>query len=128
VQTGTEASRQFGASQGLAALDAAGRAGQQLTNLGQEARAAEIQNAQLLESIGKAETAEEQAQKDLDYQDFLRQQGYPEEQLGFYSDILRGLPVANASTQTQTGSVYTNPLQQALGAGLSGISLYKAFQ
>ena len=128
VQTGTEASRQFGASQGLAALDAASRAAQQLTNLGSEARAAEIQNAQLLEAIGKEQMAEDQAQKDLDYQDYLRQQGYNEEQLGFYSDTLRGLPVANASTQTQTGSVYTNPLQQALGAGLSGISLYKAFQ
>lgn len=128
VQTGTEASRQFGASQGLAALDAAGRAGQQLTNLGQEARAAEIQNAQLLEAIGRSQQGEAQAGLDIGYQDFLRQQGYPEEQLGFYSDILRGLPVANAGTTTETGSVYTNPLQQALGAGLSGLSLYRAFQ
>jgi hypothetical protein len=127
VQTGTEASRQFGASQGLAALDAAGKAGQQLTSLGQEARAAEIQNAQLLEAIGRAQQGEAQAGLDIGYQDFLRQQGYPAEQLGFYSDILRGLPVANAGTTTQTGSVYTNPAQQALGAGLTGLSLYKAY-
>jgi hypothetical protein len=35
--------------------------------------------------------------------------------------------VANAGTTTQTGSVYTNPAQQALGAGLTGLSLYKAY-
>lgn len=127
VQTDTEASRQFGASQGLAALDAAGRAGQQLAGLGEKERETEIQNAQLLESIGKDQMAEQQAGLDIGYQDYLREQGYPEDQLGFYSDILRGLPVANAGTSTTTGSVYTNPAQQALGAGLTGLSLYKAY-
>jgi hypothetical protein len=118
------AAQQFG-------LDAlgfySGQAGQ-LANLGEQSRAAQIQNAQMLEAIGRAQQGEAQAGLDIGYQDFLRQQGYPEEQLGFYSDILRGLPVANASTTTATNSVYTNPLQQALGAGLSGLSLYRAFQ
>lgn len=118
------ASNQFG----LSALELQARQAGQLAGLSEQERAAQIQNAQLLEGVGKAQMAEEQAQKDLDYQDYLRQQGYPEEQLGFYSDILRGLPVADASTTTATNSVYTNPLQQALGAGLSGLSLYRAFQ
>jgi hypothetical protein len=128
VQTGTEASRQFGAGQGLAALQASGAAADQLAGFGQQERAAQIQNAQMLEAIGRAQQGEAQAGLDIGYQDFLRQQNYPKEQLAFYSDVLRGLPVAPAGTQTQTGSVYTNPLQQALGAGLSGLSLYKAFQ
>lgn len=128
VQTGTEASRQFGAGQGLAALDAAGRSAQQLVGFGEQERAAQIQNAQMLEAIGRSQQAETQAGLDIGYQDFLRQQGYPQEQLAFYSDILRGLPVANAGQTTATSSVYTNPLQQVLGAGLSGLSLYKAFQ
>jgi len=128
VQTGTEASRQFGAGQGLAALDAASRAGQQLVGLGEAERAAGIQNAQLLEAIGRAQQGDKQAGLDINYQDFLRQQAYPQEQLGFFSDILRGLPVANAGTSTTTGSVYTNPAQQALGAGLTGLSLYKAYR
>jgi len=128
VQTGTEASRQFGASQGLAALQAGGTEAGRLLAMGEAGRGAEIQNAQLLDAIGRDQQGEAQAGLDIDYQDFLRQQGYPHEQLAFYSDILRGLPVANAGTTTETGSVYTNPAQQAVGAGLSGLALYRAYQ
>lgn len=127
VQTGLEASRQFGAGQGLAALGAAGAEAGRLAALGEQERAAGIQGAQLLEGIGKAQQGEAQAGLDLAYQDFLRQQGYPQEQLAFYSDILRGLPVAPTSSQTQQGYQSYNPMQQALGAGLSALSLYKAF-
>jgi hypothetical protein len=128
VQTGTEASRQFGAGQGLAALGAAQSAAGQLASFGGLEREANIQNAQMLESIGRGQQAEAQAGLDIGYQDFLRQQGFPQEQLGFYSDILRGLPVANIGTQTSQNYQSYNPMQQALGAGLSGLSLYKAFQ
>jgi len=127
VQTDIEASRQFGAGQGLAALGAAGSAAGQLSSFGQQDRAADIQNAQLLEGIGRAQQGETQAGLDIAYQDYLRQQGYPQEQLAFYSDVLRGLPVAPTSSQTQQGYQYYNPTQQALGAGLSALSLYKAF-
>lgn len=127
VQTGTEASRQFGAGQGLAALGAAGAEAGRLAALGEQERAASIQGAQMLEGIGKAQQAEAQAGLDVGYQDFLRQQGYPMEQLAFYSDILQGLPVAPASSTTQQGYQSYNPMQQALGAGLSALSLYKAF-
>lgn len=127
VQTGIEASRQFGAGQGLAALGAAGAEAGRLAALGDQARAAQIQGAQMLEGIGSAQRGEAQAGLDIGYQDFLRQLGYPQEQLAFYSDVLRGLPVAPTSSQTQTGYQYTNPMQQALGAGISGLSLYKAF-
>jgi hypothetical protein len=129
VQTGTEASRQFGAGQGLAALGAAGAEAGRLTALGEQERAAGIQGAQLLEGIGKAQQGEVQAGLDIGYQDFLRQQGFPMEQLGNLSAMLRGLPIAPAGTQTstQTGFQYVNPVQQGLGAGLSALSLYKAF-
>jgi hypothetical protein len=127
VQTGTEASRQFGAGQGLAALGAAGAEAGRLTALGEQGRASDIQNAQLLESIGRSQQAEQQAGLDIAYQDFLRQQGYPQEQLAFYSDVLRGLPVAPTSSTSQQNYQSYNPLQQTLGAGLSALSLYKAF-
>jgi len=127
VETGTEASRQFGASQGLAALQARGAAAQQLAGFGQEERAAEIQNAQMLDALGRGQQREAQAGLDIGYQDYLRQQGYPQEQLAFYSDILRGLPVAPTSSQASTNYQYSNPTQQALGAGLTGLSLYQAY-
>jgi len=128
VQTGMEASRQFGAGQGLAALGAAGSEAGRLAALGEQGRAAEIQNAQMLEAIGKAQQGEAQAGLDIGYQDYLRQQGYPQEQIGFMADMLQGLPVAPTSSQTQQGYQSYNPLQQTLGAGLSALSLYKAFQ
>ena len=127
VQTGIEASRQFGAGQGLAALQARGAAAQQLAGFGQAERTADIQNAQMREAIGRAQQQEQQAGLDIGYQDFLRQQGYPQEQLAFYSDIMRGLPVAPTSSTTQTAYQYSNPMQQALGAGLTGLSLYQAY-
>jgi hypothetical protein len=127
VQTGTEASRQFGAGQGLAAIQASQAAGTQLVGLGEKEREAEIQNAQLLDTLGRSNMAEQQAGLDIGYQDYLRQQGYPAEQIAMRSNVIQGLPVQNAGTTTQTGSTYTNPLQQGLGAGLSALSLYKAY-
>ena len=127
VQTGTEASRQFGASQGLAAIQASQAAGTQLVGLGEKEREAQIQNAQLLDTLGRSQQAETQAGLDIGYQDYLRQQGYPMEQTAMMSNVLQGLPVQAAGTTTQTGYGYTNPLQQAAGAGLAGLSLYKAY-
>jgi len=127
VQTGTEASRQFGAGQGLAAIGATGAEAGRLAALGEQGRGAQIQNAQLLEAIGAAQRGEAQAGLDIGYQDYLRQQGFPREQIAFYADLLQGLPVAPASSQTQQAYQSYNPMQQAIGAGLSGLSLYKAF-
>lgn len=79
----------------------------------------------MLDSIGKAQQAQQQAGLDLGYEDFLRQQGWNQQQLGFLSSVLQGLPLANAGTTTQTTPY--NPVQQALGAGLSALSLYKGF-
>ncbi len=95
----------------------------QVSALEQQARAGNIQAAQLLEAIGKSNQAYQQAGLDTAYQDFLRQQNYPTEQLQLYSNILQGLPIANAGTsETQ---VPTNPLKDLLGAGISALSLYK---
>jgi len=96
-----------------------------VAKLEEAARSGDIQAAQLLETIGKAQQSQRQAKLDLDYEDFLRQRGYNKEQLGFLSSLLQGLPIANAG-QTETLTPY-NPIQQALGAGLAGLSLYKGF-
>lgn len=95
----------------------------ELVGLGERARAGDIQAAQLLEAQGLGEMARGQAGLDIAYEDFLRQQAFPRDQLGFYSGILRGLPVADAGT-TATMQPY-NPMQQALGAGISLLGLYR---
>jgi len=144
VQQAIEQSRQFGAGQALAAEQAAigaagqmgtmgqgigalgmnvGSLGQSLAGLGQQQRAADIQGAQLLETVGRDIRAEDQARLDMSYEDFVRQRDYPIQQYERMAGILRGVPVTpNVEEQRM---VSYNPLQQALGAGISGLGLYK---
>jgi hypothetical protein len=97
-----------------------------VAKLEEAARSGDIQAAQLLESIGKSQQAQRQAGLDLAYEDFLRQQGYDRDQIGFMANLLQGLPIANAGDTVNTTPY--NPIQQALGAGLAGLSLYRGFQ
>jgi hypothetical protein len=99
----------------------------EIATLGERARAGDIQAAQLLEAQGLGEMAREQAGLDMAYQDFLRQQQFPQDQLGFYSGILRGLPVGDAGTTT-TMQPQASPMQQALGAGISLLGLYQGLR
>jgi hypothetical protein len=144
VQSALEQSRQFGAGQALAAEQAAmqgagqlntfaqglgglgmnvGSLGMNLANLGERQRAADIQGAQLLESVGRDIRAEDQARLDLAYEDFQRQRDYPMRQYERYAGILRGVPVTPDVEQQRMVSY--NPVQQALGAGISALGLYK---
>lgn len=109
----------------LTAMGLKGDMAAQMAQLEELARTGDIQAAQMLDSIGKAQQSQAQAGLDLGYEDFLRQQGWNQQQLGFLSSVLQGLPLANAGTSTQTTPY--NPVQQALGAGLSALSLYKGF-
>ena len=144
VQQALEQSRQFGAGQELAAEQAAvsgagqlgtmaqglgqfgmniGSLGQSLAGLGERQRAADIQGAQLLEAVGRDVRAEDQARLDLAYEDFLRQRDYPITQYERMAGILRGVPVTPNVEQQRFASY--NPVQQALGAGISALGLYK---
>jgi hypothetical protein len=98
----------------------------EIVNLSERARAGDIQAAQLLEAQGLGQMARDQARLDVGYEDFLRQQNAPRQALSDYSSILRGLPVGDAGT-TSTSQPY-NPMQQALGAGISAVGLYKGMQ
>ena len=111
---------------GLSALRFQGEAAGQLAALGEQARAGDIQAAQMLERIGMQQMAQEQAGLDLAYQDFLRQEEYPMQQTAFMADLLRGLPIAPGYTQ-ETQRPY-NPLQELLGLGISGVGLYNAMR
>jgi len=132
VQKGDEASNQFAASQGLAALEVGQGLGTELTRLGELDRQTDIQNEQLREGVGQDIQAEGQRDLDLEYANFLEQQGYTREQIGNMTGILSGMPIAATGTSTAQGTTTSpqqNPstLSQVAGAGLSGLSLYKAF-
>ena len=125
-----------GAGMGLQGVQAATGAGQ----LGLQGFGAATQAAGTLGTLGQTQFGQEQAilgeqQKvgaiqqaqaqqglDLAYQDFLKQRNYPYQQLAFQSDMLRGLPLSQASQ-----SIYTAPPSmgsQLGGLGMSALGLY----
>ena len=105
------------AGRGLPELDEA------ISGMRDISRRGAIPGAQLLEGIGKAQLGEQQAGLDMNYQDFLTQQNFNKDQLGFLSNILQGVPI-QPNREISNFQNY-NPLQQALGAGIAGLGLYR---
>jgi hypothetical protein len=103
------------------ALDAA----RLLGSLGGQEQAMAFDRLQNLQAAGEIQRQLGQRGLDIGYQDFLRQQAFPREQIGFFSSILQGLPVAPGSSMAAFG-VAPSTTQQLLGAGIGGVGLYKA--
>lgn len=124
AQQMAEQSRQFGSTLGLQGLSQALQGAQTLGALGEAQQAGDLQRIQAQAAAGAEQRAYEQQLMDTAYADFLRQRDYPMEQLGYYSSILRGLPMQMGSTQTS----YAQPpsmASQVGGLGLAGLSLSK---
>ena len=114
------AARQQAARLGLAGA-------QQLATIGGQQQQAEIQRLRELQRAGTLEQGEAQRLMDLRYQDFLRQQDYPTQQLGQYSALIRGLqPISPTSTMSYQTPV--SPFQQLLGLGIAGLGAYGAMR
>jgi hypothetical protein len=123
--------QQFGANLGLQGLQGAlsgyGQAGQAASTLGQLGQTEfgqqqGINTAQ--QQVGAVQQAQAQQGLDQSYQDFLKQQNYPYQQLAFMSDMTRGLPLSD-SAQSQ----YTAPPSMASqlgGLGMAGLGAYGA--
>ena len=117
--------QQFGANIGqqnlqqiLAGAGQLGQLGQ--TQFGQQQG---INTAQ--QQVGAVQQAQAQQNLDQGYQDFLKQQNYPYQQLAFMSDMTRGLPLSNGPSQ----SIYTAPpsmVSQLGGLGMAGLGIYGA--
>lgn len=118
-----EQSRQFGAQNQLAGLAQAGQMGQTLGNLGQLQQQMDLQRMGAQGQAAAQQQALEQQYLDQYYADFLRQRDYDIERLGYFSNILRGLPVGLSSTQTTYGQS-PSMASQILGAGLGGLGMY----
>ena len=118
-----EQSRQFGAQNRLAGFGQAGQMAQTLGNLGQYQQQSDLQRLQA-QSAAAGQTRTMEGQRlDQMYGDYLRQRDYPIEQLGYMSNLLRGLPVGLNTTNI----TYAQPPgigQQLLGTGLAGLGAY----
>lgn len=95
--------------------------------LGQKEQALGLQGAGALETIGGEQQNLDQQNLNLAYQDFQNQTAYPEQQISYLSNIVRGLPTGGGTTSTSTtgsGQAYSaSPLAQLASAGMSAAAL-----
>tara|TARA_A100001515_G_scaffold365_1_gene376 strand:- start:583 stop:1689 length:1107 start_codon:yes stop_codon:yes gene_type:complete len=112
----------------LAGLESAGKLGitsaQALQDLGKSRQADNLARIAALRNLGAQERALNQAALDIGYEDFLRQRDFTGRQLGLYSNLLRGVPVSPERT-VSTFAQQPGLFQQLVGAGLSGLGLYR---
>lgn len=115
--------QQFGAGLGLQGLQTANQAAQNLSNIGQTQYGQNMGVNQLQNQYGLQQQQQAQNILNTQYQDYLNFQNYPYKQLGFMSDLLRGLPLTQ-----QASTVYQAPPSMAsslvgLGTTALGASL-----
>ena len=104
----------------LAGYGLMNQASSNLGQLGQNQYGQEMGINQLQNQYGAQQQAQMQKGLDTSYQDFLNQQNYPYKQLGFMSDMIRGLPLGQQST-TQ---MYQAPPTALQTAGALGLGAY----
>jgi hypothetical protein len=114
-----EQSRQFGSSAGLNAAQTLGTLGGQQFQQGMDIN-------KLRNTYGQQQQALTQAQRDIDYQNYVDQKNYAQNQLGFMSDLVRGTPTGSSSTTKSYGGS-GNPLTTVagLGAVAKGAGMFK---
>jgi hypothetical protein len=100
-------------------------AAQQGAGLAGTRQAMEFDRLGQLEAAGARRRGLAQQGLDIGYQDFLRQQAFPREQLNLYSGLLRGVPVGPGQYKSSYGD-QPSGFQTALGTGLGALGLYGA--
>ena len=119
--------QQFGAGLGLQGLQTANTAAQNLANIGQTQYGQNVGLLNLQNQLGGQQQQQTQNILNNQYQDFLNYQNYPYKQLGFMSDMLRGLPLTQqSSTVYQTPPSMLSQVAGLGGAALTGAKLFGA--
>jgi hypothetical protein len=122
-----EQSKQYGAGYGMQGLQTALQGAGQLGTLGGQEFAQGMDINKLQNAYGGQQQALQQQGLSQAYQDFQNQQNYPYKQLGFMSDMIRGLPLGQQSTK-QVYEPEPGAIQQlgSLGLGAYGLSKFMA--
>jgi hypothetical protein len=114
---------QFGAGLGLQGLQTALTGANTLGTLGNTQYQQNMGVNQLQNQYGLQQQGQEQNILNNQYQDYLNYQNYPYKQMGFMSDMIRGLPLTQ-----QSSTMYQAPpsmLSQAAGLGTAAIGASK---
>jgi hypothetical protein len=112
--------QQFGANLGMQGYGQALGAGSALGQLGATQQGTDIARQNQMAAMGQQQQGLEQSKINQAIQDYATQQQYPLMQLGFMSNMLRGLPMQAATTQSYQAA--PTPITQGLGllAGAAG--------
>jgi len=113
--------QQFGAGLGLQGLQTAGTMANTLGNLGQTQYGQNMGILGMQNQFGGQQQQQVQNVLNNQYQDYLNSQNYPYKQMGFMSDMIRGLPLTQ-----QSSTMYQQPpsmVQQAAGLGFTAKAL-----
>lgn len=113
--------QQFGAGLGLQGLQTANQAASNLSNIGNTQYQQNMGINQMQNQYGGQQQQQVQNVLNNQYQDYLNNQNHPYQQLSFMSNLLRGLPMSNTTSQ-----VYQQPpsmLSQVAGAGITAKAL-----
>ena len=123
-----EAARQAQERYAQSAYDMSNRynmmAAQGLQNIGTAQQQDVLSRIGALSGIGAQDRALRQASMDMGYEDFMRQRDFSKRQLSDFSGMLRGVPV-QPEQRISTYSQQPGLFQTAVGAGLTGLGLYK---
>jgi hypothetical protein len=99
-------------------------AAQGLQSIGSAQQQDALSRIGALSGIGAQDRALRQASMDMGYEDFMRQRDFSKRQLSDFSGMLRGVPV-QPEQRISTYSQQPGLFQQAVGAGLTGLGLYR---
>lgn len=123
-----EAARQAQERYAQSAYDMSNRynmmAAQGLQSIGTAQQQDVLSRIGALSGIGAQDRALRQASMDMGYEDFMRQRDFSKRQLSDFSGMLRGVPV-QPEQRISTYSQQPGLFQTAVGAGLTGLGLYR---
>ena len=115
--------QQFGAGLGLQGLQTANQAATNLGNLGNTQYNQNMGILGMQNQFGGQQQQQVQNLLNNQYQDYLNAQNYPYKQLGFMSDMLRGLPLTQQSSTVYQAA--PSMVSQAAGLGTAALGLSK---
>jgi hypothetical protein len=118
-------SMQFGSNLGMQGAGLANQSAGILGQLGQTQFGQQSAITDALMKMGQMQQGQEQKGLDFQYQNYLDSMNYPYKQLGFMSDMFRGLPLSqSAQSMYQADAPFG---QQLMGYGLGAAGFKKAF-
>lgn len=116
---------QFGSGLGMQGLQTALTGANTLGNLGNQQYTQNVGATTLQNQLGVQQQQQSQNILNTQYQDFLNFQNYPYKQLGFMSDMMRGLPLTQ-----QSATIYQPPpstTSQLIGLGTAALGASRMF-